>query len=113
MERSEFLKLVRKEIISLKKKATSEELCKLNFSTLAPSNTEKCIYGQMTGDCDSDRARELSPKTFKWVDDDNVIGDAYTALEKYILEGARGNDNMNKHIIDFLKGNVKRLRTLE
>lgn len=42
--------------------ATKEERSKLNFLELNPANTERCIYGQMTGHCDSERAVELIQK---------------------------------------------------
>lgn len=47
------------EINLLKQNATKEELSQLNFETLNPDNGRLCIYGQITGDCFSNRAFEL------------------------------------------------------
>ena len=38
---------------------TDAEKKKLNFNELKPEYTKKCIYGQITGSCESDRAKEL------------------------------------------------------
>ena len=51
--------LVKDEAEKLKIHATPEELEKLDSSELDPEHTELCIYGQMTGDCFSERAGEL------------------------------------------------------
>lgn len=51
--------LVKKEADKLKRFATQEEIAKLNFGKLEPTNRNECIYGQMTGDCYSGRANEL------------------------------------------------------
>jgi len=53
------IELVTKEAINLKANATQEELDNLNFNCLLPSDSTQCIYGQMTGNCDSKRAVEL------------------------------------------------------
>jgi len=55
-------KLVRIEAANLKVEATPQELAKLNFSKLNSGDTGRCIYGQMTGFCYSDRANELIVK---------------------------------------------------
>lgn len=59
MERSELVKLVKSELKNLRKNATQEELIKLGKNRINPDNRYMCIYGQMTGDCCSDRAIEL------------------------------------------------------
>lgn len=51
--------LVIKEAINLKKYATKKQLSKLNIKTLDPDQTDLCIYGQMTGDCNSAEAQKL------------------------------------------------------
>lgn len=48
-----------KEAKLLKKHASKSELIALRIDELAASNIHKCIYGQMTGDCFSNRAAEL------------------------------------------------------
>ena len=57
--KEQFLADVVAEAIALKKNATPEEIGRLDFDTLRPENKERCIYGQMTGDCDSLRAIDL------------------------------------------------------
>jgi hypothetical protein len=50
---------VRKEAEALKIHATKEELAALDISNLRPEHVDKCIYGQMTGYCNSERGAEL------------------------------------------------------
>lgn len=56
------LKDVTHEIEMLKKYATDEEKSFLEFGSFDPNNPNNCIYGQMTGDCESARAKELMDK---------------------------------------------------
>ena len=58
-----FKGLVEKEARLLKENATVEELSKLNFDTLDADHRGHCIYGQMTGNCDSYRSLELMKDT--------------------------------------------------
>lgn len=51
--------LVIKEATKLKELATPEELKKLRFSNLVSTSSRDCIYGQMTGNCYSNRAGVL------------------------------------------------------
>ena len=51
--------LVKDEAEKLKIHATPEETGRLDFKTLRHATRERCIYGQMTGDCFSERAGEL------------------------------------------------------
>lgn len=62
MIKSAFLNKVKEELDTIKRLATSEEIAKLELSTFDPHTPSKCIYGQMTGECSSDRAKELFPK---------------------------------------------------
>jgi hypothetical protein len=50
---------VRKEAEALKIHATKEERAKLDFKSLDAGHLSKCIYGQMTGHCNSDRGVHL------------------------------------------------------
>ena len=50
---------VRKEAEALRIHATKEERGRLDISDLDPSHARHCIYGQMTGHCDSNRSIEL------------------------------------------------------
>jgi hypothetical protein len=54
--------LVVMEATNLKKYATKKELARLNLKTLDGNDIEKCIYGQMTGNCLTDRAKLLIEK---------------------------------------------------
>ncbi len=54
--------LVIEEAINLKKYAKKEELDKLDYDNLDGDCAYKCIYGQMTGDCESNRAYNLIKK---------------------------------------------------
>ena len=57
--REQFLADVKHEIDSLKNLGTPDELAKLNFTTFSSKTPNGCIYGQMTGSCESFRAKEL------------------------------------------------------
>jgi hypothetical protein len=59
MKKEDFLRDVMHEIEMLKKHATKAEKNRLNFDELRPYNAERCIYGQMTGDCRTKRAHKL------------------------------------------------------
>ena len=51
-----------KEIENIRKYATKEEKGKLDAETFDGSMENTCVYGQMTGSCSSDRAKELIAK---------------------------------------------------
>lgn len=57
------------EANNIKKYATTIEISLLDYFDLHPNHVNKCIYGQMTGDCHSPRAAELieqcTPRYFK------------------------------------------------
>lgn len=57
--KKQFLADVMHEIDMLKIHATSTEKGKLDFYEFDPENPDCCIYGQMTGWCRSNRAKEL------------------------------------------------------
>lgn len=104
-------KQVIKEALNLRKYATKEEISKLNINTLNTMESDLCIYGQMTGDCFSERAIELLNKCAKPIS--NMCGqyiepfykkrkfeytsDRYfSAIELYInLKGAKKDDLIN------------------
>lgn len=55
-----FIILLKEELVALKENATLEEINNLAKATvLMPQNTKSCIYGIMTGSCNSVRASEL------------------------------------------------------
>lgn len=98
-----FKRKVREEIEHIKDFATEEEINRLDFDTFSQESRVKCIYGQMTGRCDSKRARELCAKTFKYVYEDGVKGENFTALEVYIYNVGRYNSHK---ILKYLKGEI-------
>jgi hypothetical protein len=51
--------LAQAEAAALSIHATEEEKGRLDLETLDPGHYELCVYGQMTGDCYSERALEL------------------------------------------------------
>lgn len=55
----ELKQLVVQEATVLKREASIKELMRLDFNSLDPQLTQSCIYGQMTGHCDSTRAQKL------------------------------------------------------
>ena len=59
MNKEEFLKEVRKEVKLLKKHATAEQLLKLNAKIFNPAQSDTCVYGQITGNCQSIEAKRL------------------------------------------------------
>lgn len=59
----ELKQLVIAEATALRQHATKEELQRLDFTWLDPQSIAYCIYGQMTGNCDSERAIELQNKS--------------------------------------------------
>lgn len=119
MEKTTFTKLVLDELEAIKTKATKEEIDRLDFTTLDVKNNFKCIYGQMTGDCFSKRAKELMPKSFDYLfgtlgDKDYRFqnqsfekGESFTALEKYL---GMCDSVMHKKIIQYLKGEIQEIK---
>jgi hypothetical protein len=56
---------VTENVSTLKPLLTNEEIAKLNHSELRPFTCDNCLFGQMTGGSDSDRAKEILPKEFR------------------------------------------------
>jgi hypothetical protein len=54
-----FLNDVMHEVEMLRQHATPDEVANLNLATFDPKTIYNCIYGQMTGRCTSNRAKEL------------------------------------------------------
>jgi hypothetical protein len=102
MERKVFNEMVSKEINHLRTHATAEEKSKLDFISFDYQDHEHCIYGQMTGDCFSDRAKELMPKTYTSASIGFFNkGENFTALEKYLF---MVNSKKHLEIINYIKG---------
>lgn len=120
-----YLNLVASKLIAIKKHATKKEINKLEITTLNPRNMENYIYGQMTGDCRSARAVKLiNLCCASWIKQhrhlvkrkplqrDRSIGamEYFSNLESYIIHTSEEN---LAEIVDYLKGNRKKLPTLE
>ena len=111
--RVEFIQEVMNEINHIKVIATAEEIAKLDFSTFTAYSGDLCIYGQMTGMCDSNRAKELTIKTY---DDEPKeeecgfliinTGFYFTTLEVYLF---KSKPETNEQIIQYLKNETNTL----
>lgn len=138
MLKKDFLNDVKHEINMLKKLATPEELSNLNFDTFNYRSESKCIYGQMTGSCESNRAEELMDASCIRVMNvrggvNNVEGKTFTEIKSKINGENTGQgwyksnyrnyshlsvleayislkDAKNEHIIKYLKGEVETLK---
>lgn len=60
--KEQFIDDVKAEAKALREHATKEELGRLDFNNLDPNDKRYCIYGLMTGNCNSERAIELITK---------------------------------------------------
>ena len=118
MKKSEFLQAVQAELDNIKAKATKKEIKKLDFSKLLYFDRENCIYGLMTGECQSERARELQPKHYSagfcrgesFSKQIITKGNQFTPLEIYLyIVANKYEDRSKKHkeIIQYLKGEIK------
>ena len=125
MKKKDFLLEVMNELNTIKSRASSAEIDKLNLESFDHANGYHCIYGQMTGKCDNIRACQIMKKTYDemmitfttyvnddhipWKSQDTSCGTEYTALEKYlfIVSTKSGNTSKkHKEIINYLKGNI-------
>lgn len=120
-------KVVIKEAAYLKEFATKEELNKLDFNELDPAHVNKCVYGQMTGNCTSERAialiEQCALRVYEQVDyphqstklNGSPVGlrrtwanmAYYSPIEVWI---DRNIPEFNKNLIAYLKGEKKTLR---
>jgi len=112
LTKKDFFAEVITEVEHLKKTATQEEIGKLDFGRLNAYMYHACIYGQMTGDCHSDRAVELANKKYEGIAEEGYsffqwsnsiyskVSNDISPLEVYItLKRAK-----NKSLIAYLKG---------
>ena len=58
IKKTEFLQAVKAEVRAIKLHATTDEIGKL-LSEFNGENQTGCVYGQLTGSCESSRAKEL------------------------------------------------------
>jgi len=128
MNKQEFLSNVMQEIEAIKEHATKKEIGKLDFGTFVPEHPNRCIYGQMKGDCYSKKAAQLIIKCTPIVVYD-MKGNSFTGMQKDI-NGKPTEHNIhenrvyfsvlevyitrkgakNKSIIQYLKGETKTLK---
>ena len=111
---------VLEEATLLKQHATPEEIKSLDLNTIEPDKFDQCIYGQMTGNCYSERAHELLTKcavwpysieidtyvktqmgVARWMKFREVSYEAFSPIEYYIYH----RPNKIPVLVDYLKGN--------
>jgi hypothetical protein len=128
---------VRKEAEALRVHATKEERERLNIMELNPDIITDCIYGQMTGDCYTERACALISKcACRFVKDPNlpvIKSEGFDRVAKFIngeqVDGLHENRNQadepvhysaieayillpeanNENLISFLRGETETL----
>ena len=120
------------EATNLKKYATKEELAKLNYNHLEGDNRFKCIYGQMTGTCDSNRASNLiflcvsrvykSGKFYSFKGELNGASTRakefrscsyHTPIEKFLYKYKPERNSKStkvEKLVSFLKGEIQELK---
>jgi hypothetical protein len=79
---------VRKEAEALRIHATKEERGCLDFDNLDPEVYDECIYGQMTGDCNSIRGIQLIENcAVRYIKDGDlieIVQDGFERIKKYV-----------------------------
>lgn len=119
--------LVRAEAKNLIKNSTPYERDKLEFADLNTRSSMYCVYGQMTGDCHNDRARELivasCERVYRRINDANagIVGNLngkptkedryryWSPIEIFIDIPENKINGNNERLIKYLKGETKRL----
>lgn len=119
--------LVVEEATKLRKHATKKELQNLDFKNLDSDSTQRCIYGQMTGNCFSERTRDLMNKSCKrvyktsdWASireskingelNENIIrNDFWSPIEVFIDQPRNKENGNNELLVKFLKGEINEL----
>ncbi len=121
MRKKDFLAEVMNEIEIIKTKATPSEIGKLNIDSFNHTIFRLCIYGLMTGDCDSVRALDMYPKQYAAINGNDTKDytpftkqnmargsfNGFTPLEKYLYMVKRP---MHKKIISYLKGETQSIK---
>lgn len=115
--------LVIDEATKLREHATEEERGFLNFDSLDSDDAYLCIYGQMTGYCYSERAKQLLnlcakpyssslvgntfPITDENFDRRTSTGNLFSPIESFIARDTQGN----KKLLSYIKGEIDFLTT--
>ena len=110
MRTLEYLKEISDEIQRIKLMASADEIAKLDISQLNTTHVNKTIYGLLTGEYQSKRALEITPKKFNcqprsFAEEKFNSGNNVTALEKYTTYFSRDSKE-NKDVFDFIKGKI-------
>ena len=122
-------KLVKEEATNLLKYAKKKELNNLNFENLDSNDKEKCIYGQITGDCFNNRASILVVKCASRVyvydeEKEDILKNNringkpkleernryFSPIEVFIYNKTNQKNGNNKMLVDYLKGERKTLK---
>lgn len=95
MKKSEWLTDVKNEIDALKENATKEELSRLDYKSFDPKHADHCVYGQLTGDCATPRAKELMDIACLRVMDfsgkfDEIDDETFTGIQQFINGANKG-----------------------
>jgi len=118
--------LVIEEATNLRKYTTKKELKQLSFDKLDTQSRIACIYGQLTGNCDSSRARELMNRScarvykrnHHWgatIKDCSVNGSItkemsrtyfFSPIEVFIDQSRNKKNGNNEQLIKFIKGEI-------
>lgn len=120
-------RLVRHEAKALRRNATEQEKGKLNAAKLIVDSRMSCIYGQMTGNCDSPRAIELiekcasrvleNPNPYEYRPSISTLNGTprgkararyFSPIEVFIYNN-QGIKSRNKDLIDYIKGETNEL----
>lgn len=129
--------LVIKEAKALKKLATPQELSNLKIENLSTLDRNRCIYGQITGDCFNSRAEELimdacervytpggvngpdgakingKPEYDRFNSEEQGAGKRvkyYSPIEVFIDQRSSQTSGNNERLVKFLKGETKTLK---
>lgn len=128
-----FQKALVTEVTNLKKHATKAEIRKLAKTKINSTNRFKCIYGTMTGNCNSTRAHELiklcCSKVLNLVERhrfnsakmsgkpdiskrQSVFGRLkwITPIERYIISEESTNKENVAKVVDYLKGKTEEFK---
>ncbi len=108
LSKSQIPEVIR-EIETIRQHATEEEKARLNWEDFHPSSDENCIYGLMTGHCDSVRARQLA----RMSGNEKSIHPAGWSYQVSPMEiFIHDHEELNFEIIQYIKGEINELPDL-
>lgn len=100
--KKQFLDEVTQEIENIKKFATCKEKQNLNFFYFNPYSRYECIYGQLAGSCESDRAIDLIKKCCKRYCKFNYQNRIYHTEKHFLYEEIENAIDGNKMPDNFI-----------